>query len=512
MGIATFPRREILQEPTGFGKGKMATSTPAPLELEGSFMANQCYSPRRASSVLLPSPMAPRIIPSEDLYILSPAVYRYTPEDEGLSPPKVPPKSPRTLHRTFDTLNSMSRCTSICSPATQSGSHTANSSVTSVESTDDHLPRASTAIKPRRLSRPASRSSAAPVRADHQSLLPWTMKEFNPIGLKKYREVASKEEQIPSAMPSAMPSATSAAVDAQPSMFNSAHQRGESDSSGGSRESIMNRGRPMCRGESAPLQHGLTRGCYHTSATSVSTFPIALSSFITSPPPVPEESAPLPIEHSRSRSEHTLGSTDLQSLRKDAQFQANTYEALTPTALAGLYKELTALTPRADRLHYTLKSLRTARTTLQDRVAIYLANTNGPISRDHLSRQQGALRELDLRIDERISSIDELEARRNLLQRKALEHAAAVLVVEVAPREHGLTTPPRSPERRSERSRESNIQHGAESEATQGRGSHRRQEVESIRVYADSGVASLLASIETEIGMMDPERRGIFWD
>ena len=105
-------------------------------------------------------------------------------------------------------------------------------------------------------------------------------------------------------------------------------------------------------------------------------------------------------------------------------------------------------------------------------------------------KQELALSELDASIEEWRSKLERADERRNQIQIKLVEHIAAVQTLKLpgSPRRfttHEEQTPPRSPER-ADRSL-----------------STERRDVESIRVYADSGVAELLASIEQEIILIE---------
>ena len=105
-------------------------------------------------------------------------------------------------------------------------------------------------------------------------------------------------------------------------------------------------------------------------------------------------------------------------------------------------------------------------------------------------KQELALTELDASIEEWRTKLERAEERRSQIQIKMLEHIAAAVTLKVpgSPNRYAMQeeqTPPRSPEK---------VDRSFSTE---------RRDVESIRVYADSGVAALLASIEQEIDMME---------
>lgn len=114
-------------------------------------------------------------------------------------------------------------------------------------------------------------------------------------------------------------------------------------------------------------------------------------------------------------------------------------------------------------------------------------------SRESMLKQEIALAELDVSIDEWLVKLEQAENRRTRVRQKLLEHVAAALTLQTARASSSKTkvqdeqTPPRSPEK-SESPR-----------------SPSRRDVESIKIYAGSEVYALLADIEQEIEqMVDP--------
>ena len=104
-------------------------------------------------------------------------------------------------------------------------------------------------------------------------------------------------------------------------------------------------------------------------------------------------------------------------------------------------------------------------------------------------KQEEALAELDLSIDDWVSKLEHAENRRSLIRQKLLEHLAAMLTVKTAEkaqlqRDNEMQTPPMSPEKTDDKDK------------------NERGDVQSIQVYADSGVAALLSAIENEIVFM----------
>ena len=117
---------------------------------------------------------------------------------------------------------------------------------------------------------------------------------------------------------------------------------------------------------------------------------------------------------------------------------------------------------------------------------------------DNIVKQEDALAELDISIDEWNIKLERAQDRRNAVRQKLLEHSAAVLMFklpslrrnETSDERRDTQTPPQSPTK-------ADGSFGVE-----------RRDVESIRVYADSGVASLLVSIEQDLEKM--EEQGLF--
>lgn len=111
-------------------------------------------------------------------------------------------------------------------------------------------------------------------------------------------------------------------------------------------------------------------------------------------------------------------------------------------------------------------------------------------SRDSILKQEEALAELDYSIDDWVLKIEQADNRRNRIRQKLLQHFAAALTLKTARNaqtQHfvGVQTPPMSPEKSEDLYYK------------------QRRDVQSIKVYADWGVAALLSAIEQEIGQLD---------
>lgn len=113
-------------------------------------------------------------------------------------------------------------------------------------------------------------------------------------------------------------------------------------------------------------------------------------------------------------------------------------------------------------------------------------------SRESILKQEEALSELDVSIDEWASKLERAQDRRNQIQQKLLQHYAAASNLPTA-----QTT-------QSARSLETPLTPPTSPENSEDVYSRQRQDVQSIKIYADSGVAALLSAIEQEIDLANP--------
>lgn len=107
-------------------------------------------------------------------------------------------------------------------------------------------------------------------------------------------------------------------------------------------------------------------------------------------------------------------------------------------------------------------------------------------SRESILKQEEALADIDDAIDDWIRKSEQAENRRTRVRQKLLEHVAAALTLRPSgplksPNILYEQTPPESPEHHEDLLAD-----------------HRR-EVQSIKIYADAGVAALVAEIDEEI-------------
>lgn len=148
-------------------------------------------------------------------------------------------------------------------------------------------------------------------------------------------------------------------------------------------------------------------------------------------------------------------------------------------------QELRALDERCDYLRRTYKSLREGRQKLHGRMVSYLKRSETQIfSRESLLKQEEALAELDVSIDDFLLKLEQSENRRLRVRQKLLEHVAAALILSpTRAADQAESTPPRSP------IKEQMSPDGIE-------------RVESIKVFADRRALDLFSDIEQAIGKM----------
>ncbi|KAI9804576.1 MAG: hypothetical protein M1833_006649 [Piccolia ochrophora] len=184
-----------------------------------------------------------------------------------------------------------------------------------------------------------------------------------------------------------------------------------------------------------------------------------------------------------------MASSEIQSLQRQAYGQAAKFEVLSLKDVESLSRELRALDERCEYLRRTLVSLRSGRRGLHGRMVSYLKSPRiANFSRESLIKQEEALAELDISIDDWVSKLEHAENRQARIRQKVLEHVAATLTVK-SPDDVSLTfsgeeSPTKSPERPSTPVRLI------------------RRDVESIKIYADSNVYTLLEDVDQEISKM----------
>lgn len=240
------------------------------------------------------------------------------------------------------------------------------------------------------------------------------------------------------------------------------HNRNMSDTS------ILDRGRPIKKS----IKRQRSRTCSEVNNTDV----------------VVADNWKLPTGMRATDASLKLDDIEKENLRRQAFNQAGKFEVLNKRDVASLSRELRALDERCEYLRKAYKSLRSGRQKLHSRMISYLKRGETVIfSRESLLKQEEALAELDISIDEFILKLEQAENRRLRLRQKLLEHVAAALLLNPPASNRGdmtESTPPRSPVK-------------AESPAR-----IERKDVESIKIYADGHVLNLFSDIEQAIGKM----------
>ncbi|KAI9820608.1 MAG: hypothetical protein M1827_004977 [Pycnora praestabilis] len=249
--------------------------------------------------------------------------------------------------------------------------------------------------------------------------------------------------------------------------------RGDSPSRGQQRKAekpIMDRGRPMTRNE-IDLEQKLSSLSNRSQSASANAFHT------------------LPVGHRPVDATSSFSESDICFLQTQAMSQTESFEVLSVNDVKLLSRELRALDERCEYLRKTHTSLRSGRRSLHARMISYLKSPRMAVfSRENVLKQEEALAELDLSIDDWVSKLERAENRRTRVRQKLLEHVAAALTLKNTDgRVHksaGQHTPPTSPGKATCSSRTE------------------RREVESIKIYADSDVYQLMEDVQQEIEKM----------
>ncbi|KAG7137544.1 hypothetical protein HYQ45_005208 [Verticillium longisporum] len=306
------------------------------------------------------------------------------------------------------------------------------------------------------------------------------------------------------------------------------HRRGQSETG-----SIMERGRPRKRTD---RKDGSVSAHRAESARTRSTDQKAF-----------EE---LPSGCKASEAANQINQIELLALQKQAFGQASRFEVLRKEDVESLSRELRQLDERTEYLRRTYHSLRAGRRNLHSRICQYLRSPRvARFSTDSMLKQEEALGELDASIDDWVNKLEHAENRRARVRQKLLEHVAAAAILPnmvatpasdnlqqamgarcVAAGVGNISTPPRSPTKNTVPRAGSNspspqrvvahvpstiLEDPAKEDILGSKASikgdaeaaQRREDVESIRVYADSDVYALLADVESEIAKMSADSR-----
>ncbi|KAH8153901.1 uncharacterized protein LAJ45_01668 [Morchella importuna] len=169
-------------------------------------------------------------------------------------------------------------------------------------------------------------------------------------------------------------------------------------------------------------------------------------------------SGPLPqgVRPAKAPTHYTY--SQLQSLQLTARQRSEAFGVLGTRDVEVLSRELGGLETRCQYLRETHRSLRSGRKALQKRMLGYLRSAASEgVKRECLLRQEEALAELDVAIEDWEDKLEKAEERRALVKEKLLEHMAAALCVGscgCSPLEKGMATPPATPERRKRSDKE----------------------------------------------------------
>ncbi|KIM94462.1 hypothetical protein OIDMADRAFT_35010 [Oidiodendron maius Zn] len=127
----------------------------------------------------------------------------------------------------------------------------------------------------------------------------------------------------------------------------------------------------------------------------------------------------------------SMSADEIEMLRKQAMGQAVRFGVLRSKDVDRLSRELRALDNRCEYLHKTLQNLSSGHRNLQDRIRTYIRSPRlAQFSRDSLLKQEEALSDLNISIDDWIDKCERAENRRNRVRQKLLEHIAAAILLE----------------------------------------------------------------------------------
>ncbi|XWW92762.1 hypothetical protein V2A60_000688 [Cordyceps javanica] len=141
-----------------------------------------------------------------------------------------------------------------------------------------------------------------------------------------------------------------------------------------------------------------------------------------------------------------LNANDVMALHKQALGQAERFEVLKVEDVEALSKELRQLDDRTEYLRRTYSSLRAGRRNLHSRICQYLRSPRvAKFSHESMLKQEEALAELDVSIDDWVTKLEQAENRRTRVRQKLLEHVAAAAILPVPDAGAMTTTTTTSP-------------------------------------------------------------------
>ena len=424
-------------------------------------------------------------------------------------PPKVPPKSPRTESRASPRTNARQSPRSAGSSVSTSFSATSaksnSNSCTWGENSSPHRLRTPTQIESpssnlRGLENVASRSIPMPSRNNSPSGQPKLVEAVGikhppfpradilsakPRSRRRLDDIAPptlRSNTDPSATPPSDPNKLSTkdeilatvAKTAKPQSTELYHQRGHSE--------------PV-NIDLAPKRTNLVRA----DTTSIH----GLLQTIVKSPTHRAHNMNLPSGFKAVDAIANVPPAEAKALKQQAGQQIEKFEVLQGKDVSMLSQELDLLDERCSYLQSTHRSLRQGRRNLHTRMITYLKSPRmAKFSRESVLKQEEALAELDVSIDDWVSKLEAAEERRTQIRQRLLMHVAAAVTLQIGG-QPALTdveqpsTPPTSPEDDDDYI------------------STERRDVQSIKIYADEGVAALLAEIEKEIDFMADSGAGV---
>ncbi|KIN09145.1 hypothetical protein OIDMADRAFT_16823 [Oidiodendron maius Zn] len=126
-----------------------------------------------------------------------------------------------------------------------------------------------------------------------------------------------------------------------------------------------------------------------------------------------------------------MSTDEIEVLRRQAMGQATQFGVLKSKDVDILSWELYSLDERCEYLRQTLRNLSSGRRNLQDRICMYLHSPRlAQFSHESLLKQEEALSELNMSIDDWIARQERAENRRTRVRQKLLEHIAATLMLD----------------------------------------------------------------------------------
>ena len=432
-------------------------------------------------TMLMPKELKPLIIPrvAESKAVIE-TLRPDKLNDLNTIPPEVPPKSPRTESR--------------ASPRMRKTPHSASSSVSTIQSAASSASGHS--VKDTWSPRPLQASSRNASPSSHLRGMeivcrspPTARSEISPSRLRDYDRATSKSPATPwtHVGRSQSPSLPSTPASRKPS-------RSPTRCEFESEVAVSNPVSYHLRERSEPLFSDAAQRSPPRRGDTISIH--GLIRTIANSPTQNKHNFDMPSGFKAVDATSRVPEAEAKALKSQADHHVQRFEVLQAKDVSMLSQELELLDERCKYLQSTHKSLREGRKTLHTRMITYLRSPRmANFSRESILRQEEALAELDVSIDDWVAKLEDAEEKRTTIRQKLLEHVAAALTLRTnlvsRPTYLDEATPPVSPEKEEDFL------------------SNARKDVQSIRIYADEGVTALLADIEKAIDYIsEPEKSG----